>query len=260
MAQQKNWNELKPFYDRFLKLSLSENNAKEAIEIASKFVDVRCFCKNCTRDKIRDVYIKLEKAFNMIGDRGNADKYANEIKKMDEINKVLLSFKDFRKLELPGNNTVNVKEAIKLASAFVENQYFLEVCPKKIRNDIYAKLAKAYYLNGDYENAYKYLCKDTCVYYDKNENTVTILHDEWNCSQKDELMGIWEDVRERLYLSEKERKQREAEETKRKKEADFQKILKQKDPNEITRKDLGWLLGEFEYTDLSEDNKKMQKK
>lgn len=261
-VQREKWNMFVPFYNKFLELDLSKNNtanANQAIELASKFMAADYF-RRCTKSAKKSVYMKLSKAFEMIGDYNNAVKYVNKSTKIDEIDKeykIASLVQEFFNLKLLEDNT---KEAIKLASNFVEEPCFLEMCPKKKKNNVYAKLAKAYYLDGDYDNAYKYLCKDTFISHDEIENTVTILHDKWDYSQKDELIGIWEDVRERLYLLEKEREQREAEEKEKKKEADFQKILKQKDPNEITRKDLGWLLGEFEYTDLSEDNKKNAEK
>ena len=242
-----------------MELKLSKNNAKETIERAEKITPTFYFQKYCPADIQINVYTKLVEAFNMIGDRANADKYANEIKK----NKVLLSFKNFRKLELPESNVVNAEEAIKLASVFVENQYFLEICPEKIRNDIYAKLAKAYYLKDEYGNAYKYLCKNTGIFYlDERENykyqsQVCIFDDKFryyqkNYQQREELTKICYHVYYKCgYLSEAEYEQY----INSWKEGYFRTLLKN-DFNKMCSIEFEWVLERFEKIDLSKKNKK----
>ena len=254
---------LKQLYKEFMELKLSKNNAKEAIELASKFVDVGCFRKNYTRDERKEVFIKLKEAFNMIGDRANADKYADKIKIIDEINKVLLPFKDFKDLKLPENNTANANKAIELASKFVENQCFIEKCPEKNKNDVYAKLATAYYLKGDYENAYKYLCKNTGIYYlDEGRNyeyqsQVCIFDDEFDWYLKDrqqrkKLEEICYDVYYKLgYLSEAEYGQY----IDPLEECYVRKLLKE-DFSKMCYIEFEWVLERFEKIDLSKKNEK----
>ena len=265
---------LKPLYEEFMGLKLSKNNANKAIELASKFVDVRYFYKSCTRDERKEVFIKLEEAFNMIGDRANADKYADKIKKINEINEqneMVSLFQNFMKLELLENNTVNVDEVTELASKFVENQCFIEKCPEKNKNDVYAKLAKAYYLKDDYKNAYKYLCKNTGIFYIEDENQIAVFDDKFdyyrkNYQQRYEFTEICYDVYRKLgYLSEEAYEQYVtsnyqyisgiSEKLSKEKEVYFQKVMEETDPHEMTEEKLRLLLGRFEVMNLFKYNK-----
>lgn len=257
-------------YEEFMELKLSENNAEEAIKLAMKVTLNGYFKKYCPADIQINAYTKLSEVYNMIGDRANADKYANKVEgireayeQIEKRRKVLLSFKNFRDLKLPKNNTADVNKAIELASAFVENQYFLEMCPEKIRNDIYAKLAKAYYLNGDYDNAYKYLCKNTGIYYlDEGRNyeyrsQVCIFDDKFDCylknhQQREELVKIYYDVYYKLgYLSEAEYEQY----IDPLEECCVRKLLK-KDFSKMCYFEFEWVLERFEKIDLSRKNEK----
>ena len=246
-------------YEEFIGLELSENNANEAIKRAQRFTITFYFQKYCPADIQINVYTKLIEAYNMIGDRANADKYTDkieEIREIDERNKkqqrIESLFKEFVKLELSRNNA---EEAIKLASELVQNWYFLNKYKEKKRDYIYAKLAKAYYLKDDYENAYKYLRKNTGIVYikDEDQNRIEILNSACDYYQEKELMEICYDVYYKLgKLSEAEYRQYTSPE----REAHFQKVLKETDPNKITKEEFELLFDRFETLDLSKNNKK----
>ena len=250
-------NKFKPFYDRFLELDLSENNttnANEAIGLAWKFMAADYFYMDCTKDVRKDVYMKLSKAFEIIGDRANADKYANKINEIDEMNEIdrmKLLFQSFYHFPLGKSN---LEKAIKLASDFVEEPYFLNSSEIN-RNCTYTKLAKVYCLKGEYENAYKYLCKNTgivCIK-DEDQNRIEILNSACNYHQEKELMEICYDVYHKLgYLSKAEYEQC----INPGKETYFQKVLKETDPDIMTKEEFELLFDRFETLDLSKNNKK----
>ena len=236
---------------------MSENNttnANEAVGLAWKFMAADCFYRDCTKDVRKDVYMKLSKAFEIIGDHANANKYTNKINEIDEMNEIdrmKLLFKSFYRFPLGKSN---LEKVIEFASDFVEEPYFLNSSEIN-RNCAYTKLAKVYCLKGEYENAYKYLCKNTGIVYieDEDQNRIEILNGACNYYQEKELMEICYDVYHKLgKLSEAEYRQYTSPE----REARFQKVLKETDPNKITKEEFELLFDRFETLDLSKNNKK----
>ena len=185
-VQKESYNEFIQFYNRFLKLDLSENNitnAYEAFELASRFMKTIYFREHCTKSAKNSVCRKLiivfqilsynsvdvsvylkqdgelnqDKIIESLYNKEIFDKYLETIEPAKMTSKELeLLYNKFNELELSKND---VSKLIVIGSKFIDTSIFRNQYTKTLIDNACLKLGIAYYMVDNITTAVVYLNK-----------------------------------------------------------------------------------------------------